>query len=189
MNQMMATPLSRKKIREWVMILRKVAGNSPYFDVIRFIEHKLPIMDPELEFNIIPDKDLPGAYAKAFPYAHRIDVRESVYEAAVVGVGRDRFTLCHELGHYILHGPKNISYPRAARTLKAYENPEWQANTFAGEILAPTTMIVGMEIDEITKIFGVSGMVAAIQKKYVAPRQKNKATKRLQSLATIARID
>ncbi len=172
MSQMLAKPRSRKNIRKSVMILRNLVGDKLFFDVIRFIEHKLPVFDPKLEFNIVPDKELPDAYAKAFPGVHRIDVRESVYEAAASGVGRDRFTLCHELGHYILHGPENISYPRVARKIKAYEDPEWQANTFAGELLAPTDKIKNLCIDEIVRVFGVSCMVAEIQKKYATPEQK-----------------
>jgi len=47
------------------------------------------------------------------------------------GDGRARFTACHELAHYVLHG--HITLARASSTAdKLYTDSEWQANTFAG---------------------------------------------------------
>jgi hypothetical protein len=48
---------------------------------------------------------------------------------------RDRFTIAHEIGHYILHsnlGAKKIRVPRRGRG-----KTEWQANWFAAGFLMP----------------------------------------------------
>jgi hypothetical protein len=57
-----------------------------------------------------------------------------------------RSTVCHEVGHAVLHVPvlrrrllHSNALPRMQRgKLKAYEDPEWQAWTFAGAILMPS---------------------------------------------------
>ena len=88
-------------------------------------------------------------------------IRSDVYDKAVLGSARDRFTLCHELGHYLLHQPESISYARG--TVPAYRNPEWQANTFAAELMAPANMVKNMSIEEIMEECGMSRQAAAIQ--------------------------
>ena len=39
-----------------------------------------------------------------------IKIREDVYERAIKGYGRDRFTLAHELGHFLMHQPRYQEY-------------------------------------------------------------------------------
>jgi Zn-dependent peptidase ImmA (M78 family) len=90
-------------------------------------------------------------------------IREDVYEGAVKGNPRDRFTLCHELGHYLLHQPQQISFARGA--VPKYCDPEWQANTFAGELMAPSNLIQNMTVDEIAEQCGISKTAASIQLK------------------------
>ena len=165
MSQLIARPLSREKIRNKVFIIRQLAKCTHYFDIVRFLEHVLPLLDPLFELQIVGDKELPGVYAKTYPGEHRMEVRESVYISALKGTGRDRFTLCHELGHYVLHGPNNVAYPRISGKIKKYEDPEWQANTFAAELLAPSKMTKNKDIEKIVKTFGVSREVARIQKR------------------------
>ena len=88
-------------------------------------------------------------------------IRSDVYEGAVKGRPRDRFTLCHELGHYILHQPEFMSYARG--DIPRYRQPEWQANTFAGELMAPYDLVKDMSIEEIMKKCGMSRQAATIQ--------------------------
>lgn len=60
-----------------------------------------------------------------------------------------RSTVCHEIGHAILHVPVlrrrlllNNALARTQRSnLKAYEDPEWQAWAFAGAILIPSVTL------------------------------------------------
>ena len=172
MSSAAAKPLSRRAIREIAKIFQKITNTKEYFDIVGFIEHILPIIDPYFIFEIVEDNELPDVYAQSCPDKHTIKVRKSVYYGAINNNGRDRFTLCHELGHYIFHGSANISYMRTDRKLEAYKDPEWQANTFAGELLVPEEIAINHTVPEIAKICGVSYKVAGIQKQEVL-EQKN----------------
>ena len=91
-------------------------------------------------------------------------IREDVYERAVNESPRDLFTICHEFGHALLHdSASSIELARGKESVKAYEDPEWQANTFAAELLAPSDVIVGMSIEEVAEVYKCSMQVAKIQ--------------------------
>lgn len=173
------SPLSREDIRKLANKIRRLFGTNSRFDIIKFIDLILPQIDPAFEYlEIVDDDELPDCYAKAFPSQHRIVVRNSVYEGAANGNVRDRFTLSHELGHYILHGLGNVSYARnTSEPIQAFRNPEWQANTFAGELLVPANVAINSSIPEISQLCGVSIAVARIQKEQIL-NKKNKANKR-----------
>ena len=49
-----------------------------------------------------------------------------------------------------------------------YEDSEWQANNFAGELLAPIYLLDGMGIIQISEDFGVSHTTANIQRDHAA---------------------
>ena len=57
---------------------------------------------------------------------------------------RARFTVAHEIGHLILH--EGFALARGAVRHKHYEDSEWQADTFAAELLMPT-FLVNAEIE------------------------------------------
>ena len=91
-------------------------------------------------------------------------IREDVYERATMGVPRDIFTIAHEIGHALLHDDiEEIALARNDENIKAYENPEWQANTFAGELIAPSDTVKGLSVEEIASIYNCSLQVAEIQ--------------------------
>lgn len=93
-----------------------------------------------------------------------IKIREDVYLNAVEGKGRDRFTMAHELGHFLLHNPKNVILARTKSKTKIYEDAEWQADTFAAELLMPIDMITDEDdIDSISRKFGVSAKAAEVR--------------------------
>lgn len=169
-NAIVAMPTSRKKIRNLAMTIRKLTGNKPYFDIIKFIELILPKIDSEFNgMDIVADEQLPNCYAQACPAEHKIFVRNSVYDGAADGNGRDRFTLAHELGHYILNGSTKVSYARvqSKSQIPAYRNPEWQANTFAAELLVPEYIARTINVKKIPNLCGVSMQVANIQKNQI----------------------
>lgn len=146
---------------------------------MRFLELKLPKLDPEFELVVVENFELPGAYAKACPDKHIIVVRESVYEGACNGVEKDRFTLCHELGHYILHGSDNVAFAREEKTHQYFEDVEWQANTFAGEVLVSEDIVRIKSVSEIMKLCGVSYSVAKIQKEKFEQKNSHQAALKL----------
>lgn len=79
-------------------------------------------------------------------------VTEEVWEALELAAPKSyyaRSTVCHEIGHAILHVPVlrrrlllNDVLARTQRAnLKPYEDPEWQAWAFAGTILMPSATL------------------------------------------------
>jgi hypothetical protein len=55
--------------------------------------------------------------------------------SAFTGAERDRFTIAHELGHYVLHSSQGKKPIRAARF--GTNRVEWEANWFAAAFLMP----------------------------------------------------
>ena len=159
-----AVALSRIKIRELTMILREACGlkDELYFPIVEFIEWILG--DPENEdfdFEIVPESEMEDTYGMTNTASNVMRIRQDVYEGAVAGNPRDRFTLCHELGHYLLHRPQYISYARG--NVPTYCQPEWQANTFAAELMAPYHLVKNMTVEEIVRNCGMSRTAANIQ--------------------------
>ena len=77
-------------------------------------------------------------------------------------VGRQRFTVAHELGHHILgHVGK---YALTCREPHAEDNPiEREANVFASRLLAPACVLWGLGVqsaDEISRLCGISRQAA-----------------------------
>lgn len=171
MSQYIAKPTSRKKIRELTNMLRKLTGmyNEFYFPIVEFLELVMPEIFTAFEYEIVPISEMPNEYGVTYPEKNKICIREDVYERAIEGVGRDRFTIAHEIGHFILHKPGNIALARSElnQEIPAYMQPEWQANTFAGELLAPPQIIKGLNVNEVSLKCGVSIDVSAIQLKNV----------------------
>lgn len=158
-------PLSRHFIRYFTNHIRKTFKlKSPYFPIVEFIEMYASI-DDDFNYEIVPVEKL-NEYALTIPTEKLIKIREDVYIDAVNGIPRHRYTLAHELGHVFLHTPERILLARAPspNDIPYAERPEWQANTFAGELLAPADM-VNTFYDEaaIAETFGVSLAVARIQ--------------------------
>ena len=54
--------------------------------------------------------------------------------------------MAHELGHLLLHRVETITLAREDGDIPPYKDPEWQANAFAGELLAPYEYIKDMSI-------------------------------------------
>lgn len=163
-----ASPISRNTIRKMTYKLRdslEISQDDP-FPIIELIE-LLSADGIQFNYEVVPDEDLEGCYAKALPDKKIILIKESVYNGAYDGNHRDRFTLAHELGHLLLHGGDSISFARSNEKIKAYLNPEWQANTFAAELLVPTNSIDGLTVQQISEKYNVSRKVAEIQLQHV----------------------
>jgi Zn-dependent peptidase ImmA (M78 family) len=156
--------MSRNAIRGLADIIRESFGlkNKKYFPVVEFLEHGLTQIDENFVLEIREIQEM-TEYGIAYPKDKKIALRQDVYERACDGVPRDRFTIAHEIGHYIMHKPDRIGLARTAEKPKPYQDPEWQANTFAGELLVPGYIIRGMALNQIVTECGVSRAVAEIQ--------------------------
>lgn len=159
-----AKPMSRKNIENIAEKLRYLLGiqNVMWVDVIHILENVIPVLDEEFYLDIVEDREL-DAHARAYPENHMIRIRESIYDGARHGRGRDRFTIMHEIFHFIWHDRSEISLARNPETVKLYENPEWQADVFAGAFLMPSRLIKGKTVNQIIQECGVSERAARCQ--------------------------
>lgn len=78
-------------------------------------------------------------------------------------MGRDRYTMCHEFAHLLIHEGIDVALARGEDPLKPYEDSEWQANALAGELLMPYAEIRGMSPDEVSSTYLVSAAAAKTQ--------------------------
>jgi Zn-dependent peptidase ImmA (M78 family) len=117
------------------------------------------------------------------------DVRESirvdgegrftVYLSSITSAERDRFTIAHELGHYVLHFPmvrrKYEANAMIATRWVDEDDPEqkraeWEANGFAAAFLMPEDSFKeqfhrNRSIPVVANIFGVSAQAAEVRAK------------------------
>lgn len=163
MTTPVAHPISRQAIEDFAEYIRKrTRCTSCYMDIVRFIELVIPRFDPTFDYEYVEEGTLPGGiYAYYDPSENKLYVLDSVYQRAIKGVGRDRFTLAHETGHYLMHDD-GLTYARSTTEIPAYCNPEWQANTFASAFLIPRSLTKNMSIEEIMDTCKVSYQAAEI---------------------------
>ena len=162
-----AKPLSRNDIRQYVYYLKRLIGLERlyYFPIVRFVENMLPLLIPDFFLEVAPISEMGNKHGETNPGKKKIRIREDVYLGAANGNGRDRLTVAHEVGHLLFHGDGSVVLCRLGpgETLKPYEDPEWQANAFGGELLASSYLIKGMSVLEVQNKCGVSQLAAEVQ--------------------------
>lgn len=132
-------------------------------DILKVLELVLPKLTGE-EFEFFPlDNELMGDTEAAMsPDRMKMCIRQDVYDALHEGDLRARFTIAHELGHFVLH--EGVALARGnAKDHKIYEDSEWQANCFAAELLAPINQCIDMTEDEIMEKFHISRQCAGFR--------------------------
>lgn len=161
MGNVSVLPMSRQNLREVAINLRELLGMEEklYFPVASVIEWVLPSLG--LDYEILSVEEMENVYGITHTSKRVMKIREDVYDRAIEGSPRDRFTLCHELGHFLLHTPERVSFARG--NVPAYMSPEWQANTFAGELMAPYSLVKNLTVGEIALRCGMSNTAAQIQ--------------------------
>ena len=167
MTEYIVEPKSRQNLRNLTLILRKFLNleNEKYFPITELLDVLAEIFD-NFSYEIVEDNELPfGTHADTNTLTGHIRIRESVYEGACNGNGRDRMTIAHELGHYFTICFCGFKLERnfANKKVKTYSDPEWQAKCFAGELLVPAHLMKGCSVEEIVEECGVSYDAAEIQ--------------------------
>ena len=158
-------PLSLEQIREKASAFRKIFGltENGYVDIVKVLE---ALQEYGVEIEIAPVHEMANKHGQTYPAKPKIVIREDIYERACDGYGRDRLTVAHEIGHLFLHGTDKISLARVEKeyAVPTWCDPEWQANAFAGELLAPFRFIKELSISDIQAKYGVSATAANVQK-------------------------
>ena len=165
-----AKPCSRMDIRQMAFNVRRIEGSQDklFFDIVHFMDVTLPNIVPDYTLEIAEKNEMGNALGLTYPDKALVKIRADVYDGAIRGNGRDRLTMAHELFHLLQHDESNIAFARADsnEAIKMYEDPEWQADAFGGELLIPHHMICGMPIDKIIIECQVSAAAARYQMKY-----------------------
>lgn len=171
-NLIVVKPKSRKDVEHAASVVRqflKIAEDALYIDVISILEfHLQDFFHDDVTFSV-PDEWYREEEAFYDCEKNVIFIRSDVYDKAVSGDGRSRFTIMHEITHYILFKlwglPYTIPLESIASitdaTLKSMD-PEWQANTFAGAFLCKKDLVDFLEIEEIEEKCGVSHKAAHV---------------------------
>lgn len=158
---------SRRQLRSLASILRKHLGleNELYFPVVELLDVMYEIF-PRFSYEIVPDSTFPSnVHADTDVMNHHIRIKESVYNGAAEGNGRDRMTIAHEIGHYFTLCFCGFQFQRNFKkeVVPAYRSPEWQAKCFAGELLIDFDLVYNMQPYEIVDKCGVSYEAAYYQ--------------------------
>lgn len=165
-----AKACSRQDIRKVANFIRRIDGseNVLFFDIVRFLEIVFPSIVDGFSLEIGTKDEMGDAQGLTYPDKLVIKIREDVYDRAVKGVGRDRLTLAHELYHLLNHDESNITFARTDNeiSLKPYEDPEWQADAFGGELLIPKHLVANMTAEEIADQCQVSLAAAKFCKRH-----------------------
>ena len=140
-------PLIIKDIRRITQNIRTATNVIKHhrYPIVELLEFGMPQVIDNFDWEVV-DVLGEGREACCFPdgcQSHpqgpKIVLTNRVYEEATKGDGRSRYTIAHEIGHVFLHRniPPVHNRKRCGSDLNPWENSEWQANTFAGELLMP----------------------------------------------------
>ncbi|MFC5760493.1 ImmA/IrrE family metallo-endopeptidase [Rhizobium sp. GCM10022189] len=139
-----------------------------YVPVVDVLEK---VMDQQLElvrFEVGSTEEMRDNEGLADPNGQFIQIREDVYEKAVAGDGRARFTIAHELGHFFLHTSIPLARSEKGDGVPPYRKSEPQANQFAAEFLMPRSLIPpGMGRIQIAANHGVSDEAAHLRVQFL----------------------
>ena len=173
MSDYIAAPLSRQNLLDYAKTIRVSLNleDRLCFPVLSFLEI-LPDFFSVLgfTFEIVPDSEFPNAVQGETDVTnHHIRIKESVYNGAYNGNGRDRYSIMHEISHYLLMSVSGVTFQRniSGRKVKTYEDPEWQAECLAAELLMPFDLVREKSIQEIANDCKVSFAAARTQSKYL----------------------
>ena len=152
-----APPTSREKLRLVAARMRKRLGcTDPWFPIVEVLEGALDDIAPGYCFDVLDVGEMGSDHGLTLIQERMIFIREDVYEGAWGGGGRDRMTIAHEIGHAMLHSGMALGR-RMGQEIKPYEDPEWQAKAFAGELLVAYDHLPKCSnAIEVVNMFGVS---------------------------------
>lgn len=151
-------PRSKENIEAHANLLREILGlkDRNYFPVMQAYE-VISLIFPGGDFEVRTMREMGDDHGRTYPDSKRIYIREDVYEQAHEGRGRDRFTMCHELGHLMLHRGVALSRIDPRNPPKIYCNSEWQADTFASYLMMPRAAIAPYaSVTNVARDFGTS---------------------------------
>ena len=167
MSNYIAEALSRKQIRGLAVAIKAEFGlrerlHIPIVELLDVMAEKVK----GFSYQVVDDFELPAnEHAVTDIKTGLIKIKNSVYDGAANGRGRDRMTIAHEIAHFILCCLYGVKLARCDGRPKQYCDPEWQAKCFAGEFLIDAELTKDMTPVDIANECGVSLDAAEYQKK------------------------
>lgn len=133
---MYVPPRSTQVLRNFAEKVRDIFVEPAQIDfpIMNVLEFRLSQLLPGFVFDVQDREAMGHDEGRVLAGSNTLILREDIYRGACNGVGRDRFTACHELAHYLLHREVGFSRTRDDGD-KIYCDAEWQADTFAGTLL------------------------------------------------------
>jgi len=139
--------------------------------ILEIFENKMEALD----FKVVIGKNVRGLGGLTDVTNRFIKLPNATYKRLENGDAQARFTVAHEMGHALLHAKEGafgsfpfrhqVTFARRSR-IRAFEDPEWQANTFAAAILMPMKSLRVLQsqerlyADEVMNVFQVSWSAA-----------------------------
>ena len=160
MSEYIIEAKSRKELRCIAKSFRKYLGidNVLWVPIAGLLDVLSEVFD-NFSYEIVPDNDLaPETHAETDILKGHICIKESVYERACRGEGRDRMTIAHEIGHFLTICCCGFKLQRNFKKgkVKPYNDPEWQAKCFAAEFMIDYDLALKMSPAQIVEKCGVS---------------------------------
>lgn len=156
-------PLSAKAIALAAGAVRKGLGLQAvkHLPIVTVYE-ALGFIHEHGKFQVLEDHEMGPDDGRTYPDAGLILLRQTVYDSAANGDGRSRFTMCHELGHLVLHrGAGALARVNPNAPHRIYQNSEWQADVFASFLMMPTELLESYwSVQQVVSDFGVSQAAA-----------------------------
>lgn len=148
---------STKKIADLTDAIRVALDlNSPFFPIVKVYE-VLHYFVEGARFEVREICEMGDDHGRTYPDRGVILIREDVYQGAYLNKPRDRFTLCHELGHLLMHRGISLSRVDPNNPPKIYMNSEWQADIFASHLLMPNSLLKNYsDVGQVVSDFVVS---------------------------------
>lgn len=133
---LLVPPLSTKTIRTFADQVRSVFldDQKVEFPIMDILEFRLSSIFDGFYVDVRDAEYMGDLEGQMLGGGSGLALREDVYVGAWSGNRRDRFTVCHELGHFLMH--RTVTMARARDDAdKIFCDSEWQADTFAGTLL------------------------------------------------------
>lgn len=167
MSNYMVEPKSHDDLRNLALQFRKLLHleDELYFLIVELLDVMTEIFD-DFNYEVVEDNVFSeNVHTDTDIKTGLIRIKESVYEGACNGEGRDRMTIAHEIGHYFTICVCGFKLTRnfSEKRIPVFQDPEWQAKCFAGELMVAAHLVKGMNEYEIAKRCGVSCDAAHVQ--------------------------
>lgn len=166
-------PRSTADIESVALSLRDALNLSQtaFFPVVELYD-MLHLLISGASYSIGTKSDMRDNHGLTLTKSKEIIIREDVFEKACDGDGFGRFTMCHELGHLMLHSG-GVALQRAQANPPLYMSSEWQSDRFASALLMPYNLITNANggVHEVMERFGVSYTAANVR---IAQYESNK---------------